>query len=61
MECKSITGMRTAVVNKELIDTLWNVNEDKEWYLEMQSLELIDTLWNVNCYYVLDSVQKWQN
>ena len=34
----------------ELIDTLWNVNE--EWGRRMASelRELIDTLWNVNRY-----------
>ena len=37
-------------VSPELIDTLWNVNE--EWGRRMASelRELIDTLWNVNSF-----------
>ena len=32
----------------ELIDTLWNVNMEIQFFLLMQVPELIDTLWNVN-------------
>ena len=36
------------VGGRELIDTLWNVNQGavgKDWW---ENIELIDTLWNVN-------------
>ena len=33
---------------KELIDTLWNVNELIFDYIFPEGMELIDTLWNVN-------------
>ena len=32
----------------ELIDTLWNVNEDTSVKIGGSAVELIDTLWNVN-------------
>ena len=34
--------------NKELIDTLWNVNETSRTPFTDKQVELIDTLWNVN-------------
>ena len=33
---------------RELIDTLWNVNNLATWYNDSSIYELIDTLWNVN-------------
>ena len=33
---------------RELIDTLWNVNDMGMWKMTKQEAELIDTLWNVN-------------
>ena len=36
------------VGGRELIDTLWNVNEKELEPLSKESKELIDTLWNVN-------------
>ena len=33
---------------RELIDTLWNVNEKEQVYEVLLKYELIDTLWNVN-------------
>ena len=35
-------------ITSELIDTLWNVNEDIKELREQLGRELIDTLWNVN-------------
>ena len=48
MECKS--GRRTGENDqeRELIDTLWNVNITLLDTPESSSIELIDTLWNVN-------------
>ena len=37
----------------ELIDTLWNVNENDENGAWVEICELIDTLWNVNLIYVI--------
>ena len=34
--------------NKELIDTLWNVNKTPRFRYLGGVIELIDTLWNVN-------------
>ena len=36
------------VGGRELIDTLWNVNDKLIAENTAQSAELIDTLWNVN-------------
>ena len=36
------------VLTSELIDTLWNVNENIKRIFLLDVLELIDTLWNVN-------------
>ena len=48
MECKFF-GMWTTCTNfLELIDTLWNVNEEIEGLWKGRLEELIDTLWNVN-------------
>ena len=33
---------------RDLIDTLWNVNEEYAAYQAGKYTELIDTLWNVN-------------
>ena len=35
---------------RELIDTLWNVNDDERSGTDVHDNELIDTLWNVNVY-----------
>ena len=44
------------VAGHELIDTLWNVNIEKQNKENKDSTELIDTLWNVNDF--LKYVQK---
>ena len=36
------------VGGRELIDTLWNVNDYEVFNLTKKEHELIDTLWNVN-------------
>ena len=36
------------VGGRELIDTLWNVNNTSNSSIAAAALELIDTLWNVN-------------
>ena len=36
------------VGGRELIDTLWNVNQTASNDFDDSCLELIDTLWNVN-------------
>ena len=38
------------VGGRELIDTLWNVNDVRIRDVLRQPCELIDTLWNVNTY-----------
>ena len=38
------------VGGRELIDTLWNVNEHSLSLCSFFCVELIDTLWNVNVY-----------
>ena len=35
-------------VHTELIETLWNVNDEPEQKPKKKSFELIETLWNVN-------------
>ena len=47
MECKLHHRGTSAKNQRELIDTLWNVNEKLKDY-EKDDWELIDTLWNVN-------------
>ena len=49
MECKLISIAESKVIRRELIETLWNVNEVKEvGNNEKAEDELIETLWNVN-------------
>ena len=48
MECKFICPGRCPVTYRELIDTLWNVNESAITFISWAICELIDTLWNVN-------------
>ena len=36
------------IPQRELIDTLWNVNDKVRAILGLDKMELIDTLWNVN-------------
>ena len=48
MECKSSSPSSEACAQGELIDTLWNVNEEEALALVRSVEELIDTLWNVN-------------
>ena len=43
------------VGGRELIDTLWNVNEDTTHRTTACIAELIDTLWNVNAVIVIFS------
>ena len=48
MECKSLSKTILFLLVTELIDTLWNVNENRLEKLCRFLFELIDTLWNVN-------------
>ena len=45
----------------ELIDTLWNVNTDKNGQDALDLMELIDTLWNVNQPTPLNSTTTGEN
>ena len=47
MECKYFCRRGVRIPILELIDTLWNVNENVPLLAPVLS-ELIDTLWNVN-------------
>ena len=40
--------MYQALINNELIETLWNVNDLKGFWDAFEETELIETLWNVN-------------
>ena len=42
------TELSLVNVINELIETLWNVNQDRKKWLKRLVLELIETLWNVN-------------
>ena len=48
MECKytDVRGLGEAF--SELIETLWNVNDNKRGGTDVHDNELIETLWNVN-------------
>ena len=48
MECKLQENIDKAKELIELIDTLWNVNDDVFVFFVSWFNELIDTLWNVN-------------
>ena len=48
MECKFGSKCGKLAVTAELIDTLWNVNNNKFIFCTACPAELIDTLWNVN-------------
>ena len=48
MECKYRESYQEDNQPKELIDTLWNVNEEIKEMRKTFPMELIDTLWNVN-------------
>ena len=48
MECKSQKAAKRFPCIRELIDTLWNVNENLLAGATAHDSELIDTLWNVN-------------
>ena len=48
MECKWERWNYQGKNDRELIDTLWNVNLTTSLAYEVQNYELIDTLWNVN-------------
>ena len=50
MECKFDWGLRVPIRARELIDTLWNVNDYEVFNLTKKEQELIDTLWNVNIF-----------
>ena len=50
MECKFANSLEHIGNIAELIDTLWNVNEQGWLRLCPARLELIDTLWNVNVF-----------
>ena len=52
MECKCQTAFYWLVGSSELIDTLWNVNDDVFVFFVSWFNELIDTLWNVNKEYL---------
>ena len=62
MECKFIVGSKLDNIDpKELIDTLWNVNQNLG-FLEISTVpELIDTLWNVNCLFTLSFIPSFAN
>ena len=48
MECKFCNRISSRTQSLELIDTLWNVNDNEIWGFLTYQNELIDTLWNVN-------------
>ena len=48
MECKYLLDKESFNLSPELIDTLWNVNQELAVISKFQLMELIDTLWNVN-------------
>ena len=48
MECKCFLVLTGARIGEELIDTLWNVNNNLQYNSDALNCELIDTLWNVN-------------
>ena len=48
MECKSLPPLTASKKVFELIETLWNVNEEYETPHPKGITELIETLWNVN-------------
>ena len=48
MECKYRRESSVKEGEKELIDTLWNVNHRRRTLRCYLLFELIDTLWNVN-------------
>ena len=43
-----LTSLKSNHGINELIETLWNVNEEKFVVLGSDCVELIETLWNVN-------------
>ena len=48
MECKWEWELSLLQTEEELIDTLWNVNDEVYGEACRYDEELIDTLWNVN-------------
>ena len=44
------------VGGRELIDTLWNVNNQTKPITNFRHRELIDTLWNVNICHPLSNI-----
>ena len=48
VECKYIAIRRAMMEEKELIETLWNVNMFQPTSCTKKRTELIETLWNVN-------------
>ena len=48
MECKCPPRHKQLGLPYELIDTLWNVNSERQGVTRNSYPELIDTLWNVN-------------
>ncbi len=49
MECKlGLNVIEDALSVIELIETLWNVNEEEQKPKKKSFFELIETLWNVN-------------
>ena len=51
MECKFENSSIITISHIELIDTLWNVNEDCKYCLKLDARELIDSYWNVDYYH----------
>ena len=45
----------------ELIETLWNVNQQRLLPFTGQNTELIETLWNVNLFHQLLELRLTQN
>ena len=48
VECKSAKNYGQAADSVELIETLWNVNQEIDLTQKEVQTELIETLWNVN-------------
>ena len=48
VECKSAKNCGQAADSVELIETLWNVNQEIDLTQKEVQTELIETLWNVN-------------
>ena len=61
MECKCFNRLFNRCLVRELIDTLWNVNDNSCNFLSNAFKELIDTLWNVNYLGIVDEYHAHKN